>query len=49
MIERIETYNKVQKHLCGVEFDEQLFGEEQFTLHSEDGTEVGAVTSSVTL
>ena len=47
VIERIETYNKVQKHLCGVEFDGQLFGEEQFTLHSEDGTEVGAVTSSV--
>ena len=47
VIERIETYNKVQKYLCGVEFDGELFGEEQFTLHSEDGTEVGTVTSSV--
>jgi folate-binding protein YgfZ len=47
VIERIESYNKVQKHLCGVEFDEQLFGEEQFKLLSEDGTEVGTVTSPV--
>ena len=47
VIERIETYNKVQKYLCGVEFDEQLLGEEQFILLSEDGTEVGTVTSSV--
>ena len=46
VIERIETYDKVQKHLRGVEFDEQLFGEEQFKLLSEDGTEVGEVTSS---
>jgi folate-binding protein YgfZ len=47
VIERIESYNKVQKYLCGVEFDEQLFGEEQFKLLSEDGTEVGTITSSV--
>jgi folate-binding protein YgfZ len=47
VIERIETYDKVQKYLRGVEFDEQLLGEEQFTLISEDGTEVGTVTSPV--
>jgi folate-binding protein YgfZ len=47
VIERIESYNKVQKYLCGVEFDEQLFGEEQFLLLSENGTEIGTVTSSV--
>ncbi len=47
VIERLDTYNKVQKYLCGVEFDEQLLGEDQFTLSSEDGAEVGTVTSSV--
>jgi len=45
VIERIESYNKVQKFLCGVEFDEQLFGEDQFILLSGDGIEVGTVTS----
>jgi tRNA-modifying protein YgfZ len=47
VIERLDTYNKVQKYLYGVEFDEQLLGEDQFTLLSEDGAEVGTVTSSV--
>jgi len=47
VIERLETYNKVQKYLRGIEFDEQLLSDEQFVLLSEDGTEVGTVTSSV--
>lgn len=47
VIERIDTYGKVQKNLCGVKFDEQLFGEESFSLFSDDGTEVGTITSLV--
>jgi folate-binding protein YgfZ len=47
VIERIDTYNKVQKLLVGIEFDEQLFGEDNFTLFADDGTEVGTVTSLV--
>ncbi len=47
VIERLQTYDKVQKHLTGVEFKEELFGEERFLLFDKDGTEVGAVTSVV--
>jgi len=47
VIERLETYDKVQKYLCGVKFDEQLLDDEQFILLSDDSTEVGKVTSSV--
>ncbi|MFC2103239.1 YgfZ/GcvT domain-containing protein [Bacteroidota bacterium] len=47
VIERLETYEKVQKKLCGVEFNEELFGEQQFNLFDKDETEAGVVTSTV--
>jgi folate-binding protein YgfZ len=47
VIERLSTYDKVQKHLCGVEFDGELFGEQQFDLFDNEGAEAGEVTSTV--
>lgn len=47
VIERLHTYDKVQKYLTGVEFEEELFGEEQFGLFNDEGEEVGIITSVV--
>ena len=46
VIERINAYDKVQKNLCGVEFNEPLYNEKQFTLIA-DGSEVGTITSII--
>lgn len=45
IIERLDTYQKVQKYLVGVKFREQVFDDEQFTLFNETGEEIGNVTS----
>ena len=45
VIGRLDTYNKVQKYLVGIKFNEEIFGEEQFTLFNNDNEEVGSITS----
>jgi len=47
VVERLDTYQKVQKYLCGVKFDDQVFQDEQFVLFNENGEEVGNITSVV--
>ncbi len=47
VIARLETYDKVQKYLRGVEFSEKFFDEEDFLLYDENDNEVGKVTSKV--
>ena len=46
VIERLSTYDKVQKFLCGIEFHEPLYNEKQFKLFA-DKDDVGVVTSTV--
>jgi aminomethyltransferase len=46
VIARLKTYDKVQKQLFGVCFDEKLDIDEQFTLYDEEENEVGFVTST---
>ena len=45
VVERLSTYDKVQKYLCGVIFSEDISGNEPIPLHSIDGNEAGTVTS----
>ena len=45
VIERLDTYQKVQKYLVGVKFNEQVFPDDQFTLFNENSDEVGNITS----
>jgi len=45
VVERLETYQKVQKYLVGVKFHDQIFDDEQFTLFSKSSEEIGNVTS----
>jgi folate-binding protein YgfZ len=47
VITRLRTYDKVQKRLFGVVFNELPGYEEQFTLYDNEGNEVGVVTSTV--
>jgi len=47
IIERLDAYEKVQKKLCGVEFEEELYGEQQFDLFDKEGGEAGKVTSTI--
>jgi folate-binding protein YgfZ len=45
IVERLSTYDKVQKYLSGVKFSEEITGDEPVPLFSSDGNEVGHVTS----
>ena len=45
VIERLDTYQKVQKYLVGIKFRDQVFDDEQFTLFNDNGDEIGKVTS----
>jgi folate-binding protein YgfZ len=45
VIARLDTYDKVQKHLVGLCFPESIETNEKFTLLDEEGKEVGVVTS----
>ncbi|MEJ2193368.1 MAG: glycine cleavage T C-terminal barrel domain-containing protein [Ignavibacteriaceae bacterium] len=47
VVERLSTYNKVQKYLCGVNFSEEFSSDKPFHLFSSDGNEAGIVTSTV--
>jgi len=47
VIERLDTYDKVQKYLNGIKFSEPLYNEEQFSLFDELNNNVGTVTSSI--
>ena len=46
VIARLDTYDKVQKQLFGVEFPEPVGENEQFQLFDEEGNEAGTVTSA---
>ena len=46
VITRLKTYDKVQKHLFGVIFNDNPGMDEQFTLYDDDENEVGFVTST---
>jgi len=45
VVERLRTYDKVQRYLCGVKFSEEFSGDEPVPLFNSDGNEVGNVTS----
>ena len=45
VIARLDTYDKVQKHLVGLCFPEVVENNEKFTLLDDDKNEVGVVTS----
>lgn len=47
VIARLETYEKVQKYLSGIEFMETPSPEAVFVLQDEDGKEAGYITSYV--
>ena len=47
VIARLETYDKIQKFLSGIEFLEQPSPEAIFILQDEDGKEAGSITSYV--
>jgi len=47
VIARLDTYDKVQKILCGIEFAETPDYSESYSLFSSDGSEIGKVTSLV--
>lgn len=46
VIARLETYDKIQKYISGIEFLEPPSPEARFILQDEDGIEAGNVTSS---
>jgi len=46
VIARLKTYDKVQKRLYGVVFDEHLDHNDKFTLYDDEDNEVGFVTST---
>jgi len=46
VITRLKTYDKVQKQLFGVIFNEQVDRDEKFTLYDDEENEVGFVTSA---
>ena len=46
VIARLDTYDKVQKQLFGIEFPEPVGENEQFQLYDEEGNEAGTVTSA---
>lgn len=47
VIARLDTYDKVQKYLCGITFKDAVDNGEQFVLFHNDDVEVGMVTSSI--
>jgi folate-binding protein YgfZ len=47
VIARLDTYDKVQKHLTGISFDEPVESNSQFNLYDEAGNEAGKITSTV--
>ncbi|MBT8379270.1 MAG: hypothetical protein KJN64_08565 [Ignavibacteria bacterium] len=46
VIARLQSYDKVQKKLTGVKFNEPIDHEKQFTLYDKSGSEAGKVTSA---
>ncbi len=46
VIARLETYDKVQKHLKGISFNEPISRNGQLNLFDKDGNEAGVVTST---
>ena len=46
VIARLETYDKVQKHLKGISFNEPVNNNHQFNLFDENGNEAGVITST---
>jgi len=47
VIARLETYDKVQKYLMGVEFSQEVEEDQKFNLFNDEGTEAGEVTSYI--
>lgn len=47
VIARLETYDKVQKYISGIEFLEQPSQDARFILQDENGKEVGNITSYI--
>lgn len=47
VIARLETYDKVQKYLIGIEFEENLLPEAIFLLFDENDKEAGEITSYI--
>ena len=47
VIARLDTYDKIQKYLMGIFFDDSIESNRQFILYDENGKEAGKVTSSV--
>jgi tRNA-modifying protein YgfZ len=47
VIARLQTYDKVQKHLAGMEFSEQPSPEAVYQLQDKDGKEAGNISSYV--
>ena len=46
VVERLSTYDKVQKYLCGVKFSEEISSNEPFSIVNSDGSDAGTVTST---
>ena len=46
VIARLDTYDKVQKQLCGITFPDPIIENEQFRLFDQEGNEAGIVTST---
>jgi aminomethyltransferase len=46
VITRLKTYDKVQKQLFGVIFNDPIDQDEQFTLYDDAENEVGTITST---
>ena len=47
VIARLDTYDKVQKYLMGVQFDNSDMGDNQLTLYDKEEKEAGKITSTV--
>jgi len=47
VIARLETYDKVQKYISGIEFLEQPSPEARFIIQDENGKEAGNITSDI--
>lgn len=47
VIARLDTYDKVQKHLCGFTFADSVTKDEKFVLFDESNNEAGSITSTL--
>jgi folate-binding protein YgfZ len=47
VIARLDTYDKVQKMICGIELEENIESDSPLLLYDTENNEVGTVTSSV--